>query len=109
MRAGVSEGVWRGACWPPEVRSPGEGAGRRGPETDLGARGGGSSRRFDVDLERRRALPLLKRHRSLQDAGVGTVTRSGSSLSFSSSHTPGNPGRVEQVSAKGCSPATWEF
>lgn len=59
------------SCLLPEVRSPGEGGRKRVPEMDLGARGGGSSRRFDVDLERRRTLPLLKRHRSLQDAGAG--------------------------------------
>lgn len=40
---------------------------------ELGARGAGLfPGRFDVDLKRRRALPLLmKRHRSYQDAEAG--------------------------------------
>lgn len=70
---------------------------------DLGARGGGSSRRFDVDLERRRALPLLKRHGILQDAGAGdrhSLGKQPALFLFTG---------VEQVSAKRCSPTTWEL
>lgn len=55
-------------------------------ETDLGARGGGVSRRFDVDLERRGALPLLKRR---QEPQLGTCTRSGAARASSLHSLPG--------------------
>lgn len=60
------------------------------------------SRRFDVDLERRAALPLLKRrHHSRQDAATGDLPSVGNSLSIFSPLARGNPDGAGQVSAEG--------
>lgn len=67
------------------------------------------SRRFDVDLERRGALLLLKkRRRSRQDAATGDLHSLGSSLSLSSALARGNPDGAGQVSAEGRPSAPWE-
>lgn len=47
--------------------------------------------RFDVDLKSRGALPLLKRHCSLQDAEAGDRHSLGEQPEHFSPYTTGNP------------------